>query len=141
MANPTALYSYRGQEPQPLPHRIRLSDGTTRTEVSTFSDSDLKDAGFTGPYVKPEYNSEQQTQIWNSGSDSWVTAQIPDEVFWARLRNERNYRLEISDYTIFADSPFTDEQKTAWKTYRQALRDLPTNTADPKNVTWPSTPS
>ena len=29
----------------------------------------------------------------------------------------------------------------AWKTYRQALRDLPSNTSDPANPTWPTKPS
>ena len=28
----------------------------------------------------------------------------------------------------------------AWKTYRQALRDLPANTKDPANPTWPTKP-
>lgn len=141
MANPTALYSYQGQEPQQLPNKIRLSDGTSRTDVSTFSESELADAGFTGPYVKPEYNSEIETQTWDSDSETWVTEQIPDEVFWRRLRGERNYRLESSDWTQLVDSPITDEEKSAWEIYRQALRDLPTNTEDPKNIVWPSTPA
>ena len=29
----------------------------------------------------------------------------------------------------------------AWKTYRQQLRDLPANTSDPTNPTWPTKPS
>jgi hypothetical protein len=31
------LYSYQGAEPAALPHRIRLSDGSTRTDASTFT--------------------------------------------------------------------------------------------------------
>ena len=30
--------------------------------------------------------------------------------------------------------------KTPWATYRQALRDLPANTSDPANPTWPTKP-
>ena len=29
----------------------------------------------------------------------------------------------------------------AWKTYRKNLRDLPANTADPANPTWPTKPT
>ena len=60
------------------------------------------------------------------------------------LRQERDRRLAETDWMSFSDSPtMTDE----WKTYRQALRDLPSS-AEPKldengqltNVTWPTKP-
>ena len=60
------------------------------------------------------------------------------------LRQERNRRLSETDWMSFSDSPtMTDD----WKTYRQALRDLP-STAEPQldengqltNVTWPTKP-
>jgi hypothetical protein len=140
MAN---LYSYQGQEPQELPERIRLSDGRTRTDPSSFTAEEIKDAGFTGPYERPEYNSEIETQEWSSELSDWVTTPIPaipDEVFWERLRNERNLKLTNSDWSQLPDAPLTTAKKTAWATYRQALRDLPENTEDPKNVTWPSQP-
>ena len=43
------------------------------------------------------------------------------------LRRLRNILLKVSDWTQFADSPLTAEQKAEWATYRQALRDLPAN--------------
>ena len=43
------------------------------------------------------------------------------------LRRIRNVLLRDSDWTQFNDSPLTDQQKQAWATYRQALRDLPAN--------------
>ena len=59
---------------------------------------------------------------------------------WANLRQERDILLQASDWRFGADSP--DSAGTdAWKTYRQALRDLPANTADPTDVTWPTKPS
>ena len=57
-----------------------------------------------------------------------------------RLRRKRNQMLANSDWTQAADSPLTDAQKTEWRTYRQALRDI-TDTSDPINVTWPSQPT
>lgn len=137
MAN---LYSYQGQEPQELPGRIRLSNGRTRTDSSSFTAEEISNAGFTGPYERPEFDPEIETQEWNSELLNWETTPIPDEVFWERLRNQRNYKLLISDWSQLSDAPLTSSQKTAWATYRQTLRDLPENTEDPKNVTWPSQP-
>ena len=59
------------------------------------------------------------------------------------LRIERNRRLAETDWMASSDVVMTDK----WKTYRQALRDLPA-TAEPKlddvgnltNVTWPEVP-
>jgi hypothetical protein len=41
------------------------------------------------------------------------------------------------------DSPLTTAKKNEWKTYRQALRDLPANNldlADPREVVLPAAP-
>lgn len=57
---------------------------------------------------------------------------------WERLRAERNRLLAESDWTVLADTP---TPTAAWKTYRQALRDLPAHTTDPFNVVWPTPPS
>ena len=136
----TQLYSYQGQEPQELPNRIRLSDGRTRTDFSTFTEEEIVDAGFTGPYERPEYDEEIETQSWDSELGDWITTQIPDEVFWERLRAQRNYMLASSDWSQLSDAPLSSSKKTDWATYRQALRDLPENTEDPKEVTWPLQP-
>ena len=63
---------------------------------------------------------------------------FPDEVYWNTLRNERTELLDKSDWTQVADAPV---DKAAWATYRQQLRDLPENTTDPRNPTWPTKPS
>ena len=52
------------------------------------------------------------------------------------LRRERNRLLVETDYLALADATLTDEMRT----YRQALRDLPANTADPANPVWPTKP-
>lgn len=52
------------------------------------------------------------------------------------LRIKRNSLLAETDYLALADATLTDEMRT----YRQALRDLPANTADPANPIWPTKP-
>lgn len=43
---------------------------------------------------------------------------------WQDLRDKRNRKLEGTDWIMLPDSPFTDEERTQWRTYRQALRDM-----------------
>lgn len=57
---------------------------------------------------------------------------------WADLRFYRNKKLSETDWTVMADTP---TNTAAWKTYRQALRDLPANTTDPFNFVWPTPPA
>ena len=56
------------------------------------------------------------------------------------LRIERDRRLTKCDWVTLrsysTDIPVTGE----WKTYMQALRDLPSTTEDPVNVVWPVRP-
>lgn len=60
---------------------------------------------------------------------------------WDILRAERNARLTACDWTQVADAPLTTEKKAEWAAYRQDLRDLPEETADPAAPVWPSQPS
>ena len=53
------------------------------------------------------------------------------------LREKRNNLLAETDHLALADATLTDEMRA----YRQALRDLPANTIDPANPTWPTKPS
>ena len=53
------------------------------------------------------------------------------------LRLERNRLLAESDWMANSDVTMPDE----WKTYRQTLRDLPANTSDPSDPTYPTKPS
>ena len=52
------------------------------------------------------------------------------------LREERNRLIAETDWMANSDVTMSDE----WRAYRQALRDLPANTTDPANPTWPTKP-
>ena len=52
-----------------------------------------------------------------------------------QVRAQRDALLAASDYMALADR-ITDE----WRTYRQALRDIPAQSGFPTNVTWPTKP-
>tara|TARA_R100000742_G_C4244662_1_gene63775 strand:- start:36 stop:419 length:384 start_codon:yes stop_codon:yes gene_type:complete len=56
---------------------------------------------------------------------------------WQNLRDVRDGKLNRTDWRASSDLVLSNE----WKNYRQALRDLPANTSDPDNPTWPTKPS
>lgn len=70
------LYSFKGSRPEPLPFRIALPNGFTRTDPSTFSVNDIKVAGYEGPYEIPAYCSETEQVEWIDGHFV-VTAKPP----------------------------------------------------------------
>ena len=59
-----------------------------------------------------------------------------EDILLNNLRSKRDRLLAETDYLALADATLTDEMRT----YRQALRDLPANTADPANPVWPVKP-
>jgi len=103
----------------------------------------------------PEWNDEHCPAIditglnpmpeegWSYDGSSFAPP-VPDvEYAWQILREMRDRYLAQSDWTQFPDVQATmeEEKKAAWAVYRQALRDLPANTTDPFNVTWPVPPA
>jgi hypothetical protein len=53
------------------------------------------------------------------------------------VREQRTQKLKDCDWTQIADST---ADKTAWATYRQALRDVPTQAGFPWAIVWPTQP-
>jgi len=53
------------------------------------------------------------------------------------VRASRDEKLKASDWTQVADAPV---DKAVWATYRQALRDVTTQSGFPWTITWPDAP-
>jgi hypothetical protein len=68
-------------------------------------------------------------------------AELQVEAQWKELRRERNKRLAETDWEIVKHKELGTNIPAALKSYRAALRDLPDNTSDPANPTWPVKPS
>ena len=70
-----------------------------------------------------------------------------EETSWAIIRKKRDFLLRTTDWTM---TPGCTVDQSAWASYRQSLRDLPSS-ATPKldsygdldltSVTWPTKPS
>lgn len=57
-----------------------------------------------------------------------------------KVREIRNQLLAESDCYVLPDRPESEAVIDAWKTYRQALRDLPEQQGFPFDVVYPSKP-
>jgi len=71
--------------------------------------------------------------------EKWTDPRTPQQI-WADIRSERNGLLAETDWVVVKAQEAGEAVPAAWATYRQALRDLPANTADPANPVWPTKP-
>jgi hypothetical protein len=77
---------------------------------------------------------------WDHVTSAWVW---DTQLLLADIRTARNAKLRQSDWTQMPDSALSTEQKTAWATYRQALRDFPatiTTESTLEELVWPIPP-
>ena len=103
-------------------------------------------------YTKLEWDaSNSKTKPTLEDLQSKVTALDTAEPL-KRLRSERDRLLAESDWVVTKAAETGVAETDAWKTYRQALRELPstqtpvmedtpTSQLGIKNVTWPTKPS
>lgn len=83
--------------------------------------------------VNNELVNLTQAQIDNA------TAQLNDynqNVLPLEIRSQRNSLLAETDYLALSDTTLTSDMAT----YRQALRDIPSQAGFPTNVTFPTKP-
>lgn len=83
--------------------------------------------------VKNEYGIWRQTWVVEPMNEEEVATRTEQE--WATVRNQRNFLLLRSDWTQLPDAPV---DAATWAAYRQALRDITTQ-SDPFNIVWPTT--
>lgn len=62
---------------------------------------------------------------------------IPDDWYFERLRLWRDAQLKATDWTQLPDAVC---DKAAWATYRDALRNLPSQSTDPDKLVFPVAP-
>lgn len=90
------LYSYKSQYPKPLPHRIILSDGRTRTDPSSFTVQEIEDAGYAVAPDKPVVNGWQNLN-WTGAS--WAVSDKPVDNLKAEKEQQINTLREQFIYS------------------------------------------
>ena len=100
-----------------------------------YTKSDLGPKFINGVEVaRSDAEADALVAYWNANEKTELALALET------LRKQRDGKLSRSDWMANSDVTMTD----AWKTYRQALRDLTNglDTADKVNsVTWPTEPS
>lgn len=120
-----------------------MSEDTMTTEIDetpalTIEDVEAMLAQQFPPEPAPEPFAGDPTATWEYWTDLDTAERgVPEEWVWERLRNRRNALLAACDWRMVPDAPW---DVTPWEAYRQALRDLPDNTSDPRQVVWPVEP-
>lgn len=118
----------------------------TTTEVLEALGADVV---FEGPQASPtRYQTAYRDGVVEMGG-KWYTkysvADMDDEAKASAdaqqaksVREDRNRRLSDTDWTQGKDIP--DNVSGVWVAYRQTLRDVPTQSGFPWEVTWPAKP-
>ena len=83
-----------------------------------------------------ENDAKHSTQ--HGYTQSQIETQLAEELA-IEVRSERDRHLIETDWTQGRDVVLSNDAE--WKTYRQALRDLSSQSGFPSNVTWPTKPS
>lgn len=139
------------------------ANGEVTATVSPSEDTMFTDGQTVGDQTMRSFEySQDDSTVCNEWywRDGWVKTKpqrpsgshIWDNFEWkldaaslmAEMREQRNYLLSASDWTQFPDSPLTAEQRTEWQTYRQRLRDIPSDfshVTSLEDVVWPDPPS
>jgi len=142
------FYSFKGQVPAPIPHRIILSSGLSRTDASTFTPEEILNAGYTESQRMPQV-SNSQVVTWDMQTISWqIRDKIPEElavetqVQWNRVRAQRDSLMGKHDWMYARHErearlglPHVVSIESL-DTYMQALADI-TQQSDPFAIVWP----
>lgn len=133
---------------------IRLrQDGTLSLyEVMRYKYMDkgwaIEYADSEGNYGEGDPLTGAERLLWEDEGDAPVQADLEAEkpvikniLGFQQLRYQRDKKLAETDWVVTKANETGVAESDEWKTYRQALRDLPSNTTDPFNPTWPTKPS
>lgn len=103
----------------------------------------------TPPYYDPATQTREHGPallvdgVW---TQNYIVSELDPEVAaakaeeqWAVIRAERNKLIASTDWTQLPDAALTNVQTANWGSYRQALRDITTQ-SDPFNINWPVSP-
>lgn len=92
------------------------------------------------PQFDPKSHKPVQSveKINNTWTQTWIIEKLEANTASNNVRNYRNRLLKQTDWTQTEDSPVN---KASWKNYRQALRDITSQSGFPYEVIWPVPPA
>jgi hypothetical protein len=145
-------YSYHNEYPinwEDFPDRIRMPDGSTKTDKSTFTEDDLNQAGWKKIENPISYDSDKTRLHWEIKEDDsygWVVRGIPLEEKEREVRDTRNNRIDGVMWRIYRHQRErrlgidTTEKIEDLDNYMQQLADLTKQESFPWYINWPTEP-
>jgi len=97
------------------------------------------DGTITGVYTCQQREGQESIE-----EDHPDMVNFANQIKLEEIRRKRDALLDEADLKYCnADKweTMTAEEKGVWRTYKQALRDLPATTEDPANPVWPEMPA
>jgi hypothetical protein len=118
----------------------QASGGTVYQYSQAAGVEQLDGKWYTKYILGPVFTDREATEIMPAQTaieQETAYKAIKDAEQAATVRTQRTEKLKDSDWTQLADST---ADKTAWATYRQALRDVPAQAGFPWTISWPDAP-
>lgn len=112
-------------------HTIMEVEGTLPDLASFYVDPETQAIIPKPPCPSENHEFDLSTKTWIMSTDK----------AWEAVREKRNRLIRGTDWRFRVDTvqKMTDEERIAWETYCQALRDITLQT-DPSAIIWPEKP-
>ena len=121
----------------PLSYETTDKDGTTRI---SFSESGHITSNLEGTYYHLKWDASKKEIV----KDDTAKAAYDLSEEWKQIRKERTRLLAETDWVVIKARENGGQVPAAWKTYRVALRDIPSEQSSKtkySEITWPTKPS
>ena len=105
-------------------------DGQSIKEVESVEKDEDPESKTFGEVTKTNYKMSHF-----KGNDSDKNARLLADK-WTAVRRDRDRKLAETDYLALSDNTVSGDMQI----YRQKLRDVPADNADPDKITWPTKP-
>lgn len=118
------------------------TDDLTSEDIEHLDNVDFIEGEANSNTHKINIDTKEIVEIVLTSEEVTANEKLEDDNKWINLRLDRDALLQDSDWLMsISDSPLSTSKTEEWKTYRQTLRDLPSNTSDIDNINWPNKPT
>ena len=125
---------YSGEDYEIVETDELLSYVNSEGRTFTYQESGHIVSDFDGTYYHLKWDGSKIVK----DDDALAVYQLSQK--WKTVRLQRDRYLNETDWIVTKAKETSTNIPAAWKTYRQALRDVPSQ-SDPDNITWPTKPS
>ena len=142
--NSEIVYPYSIQQLKLDEYNVSFPNDLTTEILEEFDVYFVQQTAKPNDYTKnisegtPQLIDDVYTQVWNQTDATQEEIDTNIENQWEQIRVARNEILKECDWTVLPDSPVSASIEE-WKTYRQELRDV-TSQSNPFEIVWPTQP-